>query len=237
MQKTKGKLYLIPTTLGDVPIDQVMPPLITSIINRITHYIAEDARTARRFFKKAGFTGDLESLSFNILNKHTQSIETEVFLDAALKGEDIGLLSEAGVPCVADPGALIVELAHRKNIEVIPLSGPSSIIMALMGSGFNGQSFAFHGYLPIKDHERSQAIQKLETLIWQQHQTQIFIEAPYRNMKMVEALIKNCRLQTKLCIACDITLPSQYIKTKTIQEWKKSTPELHKRPVVFLLYK
>ncbi len=233
----KGTLYLLPTFLAPVNPNFVFPPENLAITNTLNTFIVEDIRTARRFLRKAGFTRDFDDLAFHILDKHTDRNNINSFLDAAFEGENIGLLSEAGVPCVADPGSEIVRIAHRRNIRVVPLTGPSSILLALMASGFNGQNFVFHGYLPIKPNERAHAIQRLEKDIYSKDQTQIFMEAPYRNNHVLETICKSCKSETLLCIAIDVTSESESIKTKSIAEWKKSLPDLHKRPVVFLLYR
>jgi 16S rRNA (cytidine1402-2'-O)-methyltransferase len=178
---------------------------------------------------------NIPELNFYLLNEHTRESETTTYLDVC-ENFSIGLLSEAGVPCIADPGSMIVKMAHLKNIEVIPLVGPSSIILALMASGFNGQSFAFNGYLPIARPERNKAIKQLEKKALLENQTQIFIETPYRNIQLLDDLLKNCTDTTKLCIACDLTLQNQYIKCCTIKEWKNIKPDIHKRPAIFLIY-
>ncbi len=183
------------------------------------------------------FTKAFDEVSFHLLNKHTNEGEIGNYLNSNLKGEDTGLLSEAGLPCVADPGASIVRLAHKKNIRVIPLIGPSSIFLALMASGFNGQHFAFKGYLPIDKNARERKIKELESDVYKKDQTQIFIETPYRNMRVFDALLKICSDESMLCIACDVSLETEFIKTLRVKDWRKQIPELHKRPAVFLLYK
>ncbi len=230
-------LYLIPVTLGDTEIEKVLPSQNKDIILNIKHFIVEDIRSARRFLKKVEKTIDIDSLSFYTLNKHTSAEEISSYLNPLEKGESMGVISEAGCPAVADPGADVVSIAQRKGLKVVPLVGPSSIILSVMASGFNGQSFAFHGYLPIEQAERSKRIKQLETRIYSENQTQIFIETPYRNDKMIEELINSCKGQTKLCIAADITCENEYIKTMTIQEWRKKKPTLGKRPCIFLIYK
>jgi 16S rRNA (cytidine1402-2'-O)-methyltransferase len=232
----KGTLYLLPTFLAPTNPNSVFPSENLVITNTLNTFIVEDIRTARRFLRKAGFTKDFNEMVFHILDKHTDKMLVNSYLDAANKGEDIGLLSEAGVPCVADPGSEIVRIAHRQNIRVVPLTGPSSLLLALMASGFNGQNFVFHGYLPIKPNERTHALQKLEKDIYSKNQTQIFIEAPYRNNHMLESICKNCKPETLLCLAVDVTSEKESIKTMSVREWKKSLPDLHKKPVVFLLY-
>lgn len=232
----KGKLYLIPTTLGDSALDNVIPPLVIETINNVTHYIVENERTVRRYLLKLGYETSIDETTFYVLNKHTLPEEIEHFLSPLDKGQSVGLVSEAGIPCVADPGNIIVTIAHRKNIEVVPLTGPSSILLALMASGMNGQNFAFTGYLPINKNERIRKIKHLEYLSSKENQTQIFMETPYRNQKLAEDILSVCNGETRLCIACNITLKDEFIKTKTIKEWKKKLPDLNKKPTVFLLH-
>lgn len=230
-----GKLYLIPTPLGDTDLGHILPEGNHAILDSIDIYIVEEIRTARRFLKKAGIAKSIDQLTFHELNEHTDPTETESYLDGALEGKNIGLLSEAGLPCIADPGNRIVGLAHRKGIQVIPFVGPSSLMLALMSSGFNGQQFIFHGYLPVKPDERILALRSLEKDVHQHHRTQIFIEAPYRNVAMLESIHKACRPDTLLCIAVDLTLSSEFISTRQVRSWKNNLPDLHKRPAVFLL--
>ncbi len=231
----QGKLYLIPVTLGDSPINQVIPEFNTSLLNEIDVYIVENIKTARRFLKKSGIIKEIDELTFFELNKRTHETELPTFLKPIFTGKNIGVLSEAGCPGVADPGADIVNLAQQKNINVIPLVGPSSILLALMASGFNGQSFCFNGYLPKDQKERVRKLKDLERLVKNKNQTQLFIETPYRNEHVLEDLLKSCFSTTKLCIAVDITLPTEQIFTKTIEEWKKTTIKLQKRPCLFLI--
>ncbi|MFZ4398952.1 MAG: SAM-dependent methyltransferase [Bacteroidales bacterium] len=233
----KGKLYLIPSTIGESPIDNVIPGYNKDVINEIDIYIVEEIRTARRFLKKAGLLKPIDDLVFFVLNEHSKPEEIDHYLDAIQNGENIGLLSEAGVPCIADPGADIVRIAQQKNIEVVPLVGPSSILLALMASGFNGQQFAFLGYLPVDKNLRINRIKEIEKNVYQKNETQIFIETPYRNNQLIESILQSCRSETLLCIATDITLPTAFIKTKSISAWKKSVPDFHKKTTVFLLYK
>ena len=230
-------LYLIPVTLGETEISKVLPPDNKEIILSIRYFIVENVRTARRFLKQTDPGIDIDCLTFYTLNKHTSEAELSGFLKPIEDGYSIGIISEAGCPAIADPGAEIVKMAHNKNYRVVPLVGPSSILLALMASGFNGQSFAFVGYLPIQENERIQTIKQLEKRAYTEKQSQLFIETPYRNMKMVEEILRTCQPKTQLCIACDITLDSEYIKTKNIAEWKKEKlPNLHKRPCIFILY-
>lgn len=233
----EAALYLLPTTLGDTPIEKVLPAYNKEVILGIKHFIVEEVRTARRFLKKVDSSINIDELTFYPLNKHTSPEEISGYLKPLLAGSPMGVISEAGCPAVADPGADIVAIAQRKNLKVVPLIGPSSIILSVMGSGFNGQSFAFHGYLPIEPATRAKRIKELEQRIYSENQTQLFIETPYRNQKMMEDLLHNCRPQTKLCIAANITCEGEYIKTKSIKEWKGHLPEINKIPCIFLIYK
>src|ERR1035437_6071364 len=230
-------LYLIPTSLGEIAFDRILPTANTGIVSALRFFIVEDVRTARRFLKKANPAIDIDSLTFFILNQHTTPEELSGFLKPMFDGNDMGVLSEAGCPAIADPGADVVAIAQKHNFTVAPLVGPSSILLALMASGFNGQSFAFAGYLPIERAERSKALKKLETRAYNESQSQIFIETPYRNMKMLEEILQTCQPNTQLCIAADITLETEFIKTKTVKEWKSKLPDLNKRPCIFILYK
>ena len=230
-------LYLIPNTLGECETSNVLPAINIAIIRKIKHFIVEDVRTARRFLKKVDSNINIDELQFYTLNKHTSPNELSSYLDPLEKGFDMGVISEAGCPAIADPGAEVVKIAQTKNLKVVPLVGPSSILLGLMASGFNGQSFAFVGYLPIQGNERTQRIKQLEKRAKTENQSQIFIETPYRNQKLLSEILSTCQGNTKLCIACDITLESEYIKTKSINEWKKSAlPDLNKRPSIFILY-
>ncbi|MGB0882240.1 MAG: SAM-dependent methyltransferase [Vicingaceae bacterium] len=231
----KGTLFMIPITLGDTPVNQVIPEFNNNIINEIDVYIVENIKTARRFLKRAGIKKDISELTFFELNKRTHITELPTFLKPIEQGQNIGVLSEAGCPGVADPGADIVDLAQRQNIKVTPLVGPSSILLSLMASGFNGQSFCFNGYLPKEQKDRSRKLKELERLAKNKQQTQLFIETPYRNMHVFEDLLKNCFDSTKLCIAVDITMPNERITTKTIKEWKKTKINLQKRQCIFLI--
>lgn len=230
-------LYLLPVTLGDTTIESVLPAYNKEIILQIKHFIVEDVRSARRFLKKVDKDIDIDSLTFYTLNKHTSPEDISGYLKPLAAGLSMGVISEAGCPAVADPGADVVAIAQHKNLKVIPLVGPSSIILSVMASGFNGQSFAFYGYLPIEPAERIKMIKHLEQRIYSENQTQLFIETPYRNNKMAEDIIRNCRPQTKLCIAANITCEGEYIKTKTVKEWQGKLPDLSKIPCIFLLYK
>lgn len=232
-----GKLYLIPTPLGDSPFKDVIPEGLVGIIQDIRHFVVEDLRTARRFLKKTDPSIDINQLFFEELNEHTQETDIYPLIDPILRGNDVGLMSEAGSPCVADPGSSLVALAHEKGIKVIPLTGPSSMNLALMASGFNGQNFVFHGYLPVDQRKRNASIKKLEQDAYRKNQTQIFIETPYRNMKMFESIIASCNPASRLCIAANITTASEMIITRSIADWKKNPPAIHKQPAVFLIYK
>ena len=207
------------------------------MIQGIRHFIVEDIRSARRFLKKVDSSIDIDALTFYPLNKHTPMEAVASYLQPLQKGEPMGVISEAGCPAVADPGADVVAIAQQKGLKVVPLVGPSSILLSVMGSGFNGQSFAFNGYLPIEPPERAKKLKLLEQRVYTEHQTQLFIETPYRNNKMLEDILHNCRPQTKLCIAANVTCEDEYICTRTIKEWKGKLPDLNKIPCIFLLYK
>ena len=231
-------LYLIPVTLGDTPHSQVLPDYNTEVIRNIRHFIVEDLRSARRFLKKVDRDINIDELTFYAMGKHASPEAFASYLHPLEQGMPVGVISEAGCPAVADPGADVVAIAQRKNLKVVPLVGPSSIIMSVMGSGFNGQSFAFHGYLPIEPGERAKRIKVLEQRVYSEDQTQLFIETPYRNNKMFEEILRTCRPQTRLCVAAGITCKEEYIRTRTVQEWKKhSLPDLSKVPAIFLIYK
>ncbi len=230
-------LYLIPVTLGNTPLDRVLPSYNKEVILSIRHFIVEEVRTARRFLKKVEASIDIDSLTFYPLNKHTQPSDISGYLTPLAEGHPMGVISEAGCPAIADPGADVVAIAQRRGLKVVPLVGPSSILLSVMGSGFNGQSFAFHGYLPIEQAERTKRIKILEQRAYAENQTQLFIETPYRNRRLLEELIQTCRPQTRLCIACNITCEDEYIRTKSIKEWKGHLPDLEKRPCIFLIYK
>lgn len=230
-------LYLLPVTLGDTAIEKVLPSYNREIIVGIKHFIVEDVRSARRFLKKVDGAINIDELTFYPLNKHTSLEDIAGYLSPLMNGNSMGVISEAGCPAVADPGADVVAIAQRRNLKVVPLVGPSSIILSVMGSGFNGQSFAFHGYLPIEPVDRTRRLKELEARVYSENQTQLFIETPYRNHKMLEEILKTCRPQTKLCIAANITCEGEFIKTKTVKEWKGHLPDLSKIPCIFLIYK
>ena len=230
-------LYLIPVTLGDTAIDKVLPGYNSEVIASIRHFIVEDVRSARRFLRKVHPQFDIDGSQFYELNKHTAPEAVVGYLKPLLAGNPVGVISEAGCPAVADPGADVVAIAQRKGLKVVPLVGPSSIILSVMASGFNGQSFAFNGYLPVKTDERIKALRKFEQRIYNEEQTQLFIETPYRNGKMIEDILTPCRPQTKLCIAANLTCDDEFAQTRTVKEWKGRVPDLSKIPCIFLLYK
>jgi len=235
--KNTGTLYLIPTTLGENEPLEVLPMSVKKTIEQVNYYIVENEKSARRFIKKISPRKSQSSLQLYILDRFTDEIESQHYLDVCFKGVDVGLLSEAGVPAVADPGAIVVEMAHHKNIKVKPLVGPSSIIMAMMGSGLNGMNFAFNGYLPIDKVERKKSIKQLERVSFEKDQSQLFIETPYRNEKMFADLKQTLLSNTRLCIAVDITLSTEDIRTMSIEEWKHIKIDLHKRPAIFIIHK
>jgi 16S rRNA (cytidine1402-2'-O)-methyltransferase len=232
----KGTLYLIPSTLAEGTITDVIPQRTIEIIRSLQFFIAEEIRTARRFLIKAGIPGKIDDLTFFIFNEHSDETGFETFFAPVLEGHSIGLLSEAGVPCVADPGSGIVRYAHDADITVVPLVGPSSILLALMASGFNGQNFAFLGYLPAEKNLRNKRIREVEQKMMIQDQTQIFIETPYRNLQLFEAIVSVCAPETLLCLATNITGDQETIHTKPIRAWKRIKPDIHKKNTIFLLY-
>lgn len=236
MTPTPGTLYLIPCTLGDTPAEQVLPQHVINVARSLQYYVVEQLKTARQFLSALKHEQPIQSLHFETLNEHTAPAELSALLTPLLAGHDVGIISEAGCPGIADPGAALVELAHKNGIRVIPLVGPSSILLALMASGMNGQCFAFHGYLPINDADRSKTIAQLEAESASRRQTQLFIETPYRNDKLFQALLAKCQPRTLLCVATDVSLESEQIYTRTIQQWKSQpAPQLNKRPSLFLL--
>ena len=232
-----GRLILFPVPIGAEEIGTSLPSANAEMLATCHTFIVEELRTARRFLKKAGYPHAIDDTVFLELNEHTSQEDIVGYLDAIERGENIGLLSEAGLPCVADPGAMITRVAQRRGIEIVPLIGPSSLMLALMASGFNGQSFAFNGYLPVDKSKRAAAIRHLEERLHREHQTQIFIEAPYRNNQMLEALSTVLQPNTMICVACDLTLPTQYIRSLTAAKWQKERTkvDLHKRNTVFLI--
>lgn len=231
----KGKLYLIPSPLGDNNPAEVIPAPVLERLQHIKTFVVEETRTARRYLSGAGLKGHIAELEFHELNEHTNPAQVEAFSHLFDNGNDVGLISEAGLPAVADPGALLVALCHRNGIQVVPLVGPSSLMLALMGSGLNGQSFAFCGYLPAKTDDRRAAIRNIEKTSAIHKQTQIFIETPYRNDAMLSDLLQVCQPSTKLCVAANITMPDEFIKTMRISEWRRTNTTIDKRPCVFLI--
>lgn len=232
----KTTLFLIPSVLAPNTQNDVLPPHIKETVKELDCFLVEEIRTARRFLSSLKMGKPIESLQFEVINKKTKPKEVEELFNK-FKGKNIGVISEAGCPGVADPGALAVEYAHRKNIKVVPLVGPSSILLALMASGMNGQSFTFHGYLPIDKKDRAKKIQEIEADSFRKNQTQIFIETPFRNNILFENLVSTCHNATKLCVACDITDENEFIQTKLVHEWKTQKIDLHKRPAIFLIHK
>lgn len=231
----KGKLYLIPSPLGENDPAEVIPAPVLARLQQIRVYVAEEVRTVRRYLSRAGLKGHIEELQFHTLNEHTTPQEVESYLSLFDDGQDVGLISEAGLPAVADPGAALVALCQRHGIEVVPFVGPSSLMLALMASGLNGQCFAFRGYLPAKTEERRSAIRGLEKRSAAERETEIFIETPYRNDAMLADLLATLRDTTRLTLAADITLPTQWIRTRTVRQWKAEKTAVGKRPCVFLI--
>ena len=235
MENKKGNIYLIPCTLGETPPLEVLPLLVKKAIENIDHYIVEHEKSARRFIKSVASKKQQNSLHIEEINKFTKPQEIPQMLEPCFNGFDVGIISDAGCPGIADPGAAVVEQAHQKAIKVVPLVGPSSILLALMASGFNGQNFAFNGYLPIDKVERKLKIKQLEKKSIVENQSQLFIETPYRNNQMLESLVKNLQNTTDICVACDITLSTQYIRTAPVKQWKRIKVDLHKRPAIFII--
>ena len=233
-----NSLYLIPVTLGETEIRSVLPDYNHDVIVQIKHFIVENIRSARRFLKKVEKTIDIDELTFYELNRHTDRKIIGEYLKPLEQGQAVGIISEAGCPAIADPGADVVAIAQSRGFKVVPLVGPSSIIMSLMASGFNGQSFAFNGYLPVDVAGRVKALKKLENKVYNEDQSQIFIETPYRNSKMLETMLSALRPNTKICVAAGITTDQEFIVTKTVEKWKKSKmPDFEKVPCVFLIYR
>lgn len=235
--KTLGKLYLIPVPLGDNDPNEVLPQTIQRTIDFIDDFIVENEKDARRFIKAIHPQKVQASLRLKSLNKHTEVSEHQAMIAPCLEGKNVGLMSDAGCPGVADPGAAIVKLAHEKGVQVVPLVGPSSILLAMMGSGMNGQSFAFNGYLPIDKGEKKSVLKNYEALSQNKNQSQLFIETPYRNNKLLEDLLQALQPNTHLCVAADLTLPTEFIKTFRVQDWKKVKVDLHNRPAIFIIHK
>jgi 16S rRNA (cytidine1402-2'-O)-methyltransferase len=232
----RGTLYLIPTPLGDGDLGWILPAEIRSLIFSLDTFVVEHPKTARHFLKQIGTQKPLQELTLLTLNEHTKPDELAALLAPALHGKNIGLISEAGCPAIADPGANLVRLAHAKEVRVMPLVGPSSILLALMGSGLNGQRFAFHGYLPAEKAERIKAIKSLEKESLEKDQTQVFIETPYRNLALFQDIVAACEGKTWLCVAAELTSASERIETKRISDWRMTTPDINKKPIIFLLY-
>lgn len=231
-----GTLYLIPVTLGDDNISKVLPADVLSLAQQLDTFVVESEKSARHFLSTIKTIKPVRELTLNLLNEHTEDKDVAALLAPLLAGKDVGLMSDAGCPGIADPGAKLVELAHQKGVRVVPFVGPSSIVLSLMASGLNGQQFAFLGYLPIDKALRNQKLKEIEKRSLSHKETQLFIETPYRNQHMLEAILAVCQPNTRLCVACDISLSTEMIITKTIASWKKNPlPELHKRPTVFLL--
>lgn len=237
MSASKGILYLIPSLLGDAPVENSLPAYNIEIIRSLDEFIVEDLRSARRFLIKANINKPIDSLTFHLYNEHSKNADVGFIMKGLVSGKNAGLISEAGCPSIADPGAEIIQFAHKNNIRVIPLVGPSSILSALIASGLNGQNFAFNGYLPKKEPERIKVIKQLETLVWQKNQTQLFIETPYRNDSILKDILSACRNETLLSIASDITLSAEFIKTQSVGEWKLSKRSFNAHPAVFALGK
>ena len=235
MKNKKGNLYLIPCTLGETPPLEVLPLLVKKAVENIDYYIVEHEKSARRFIKAVASKKSQNSLHIEEINKFTNLEDIPQMLDPCLKGLDVGVISDAGCPGIADPGAAVVANAHKNGIKVVPLVGPSSILLAMMGSGFNGQNFAFNGYLPIDKAERKAKIKQLEKRSIQENQSQLFIETPYRNNQMLESLTTTLQKNTEICVACDITLSTEFITTAPAQHWKRIKVDLHKRPTLFII--
>ncbi len=232
-----GKLYLLPVPLAENTAIAVLPAAHSELINHIRHYVVENEKTARKWLKEMGLKTPQSELEILVYGKHSEKQNLAPYFKAIKDGNDVALMSEAGCPGIADPGAELVAEAHRLGVEVVPLTGPSSILLSLMASGFNGQSFAFHGYLPIDKSARSKRLKELESIAERFSQSQIFIETPFRNNQLLDDILNSAHPQTQLCIACDITAESEFIQTKTLANWKKEKPDLHKRPAIFILYK
>lgn len=232
---SKGILYLIPNKISEASLDSVIPQTLVSLVPTIKHYIVEDIRTVRRYLRQLNRDVDIDTTTFYELNKHTLDTDISTYLDAAEHGENMGLISEAGLPCVADPGNVIVAMAHRKGIKVVPLVGPCSMMLALMASGLNGQNFAFNGYIPIDQPERAHKLRDLEARSRKEHQSQIFMDTPYRNNRLFDDLKATLSPQTMLCIALNITADDEFICTKSIAEWKREKLDLNKKPCIFII--
>ncbi|MBD5246722.1 MAG: SAM-dependent methyltransferase [Barnesiella sp.] len=230
-------LYLFPSNLSEAPINDVLPPVNIELITGVKHFIVENVRTARRFLKKCNRDIDINTLTFSVLDVNTDPAAVPAMLQPMAEGHDMGVISEAGCPAVADPGALAVAEAHRRGYKVMPLIGPSSILLSLMGSGFNGQSFTFLGYLPIHASERTAALKQMHADIMRNNRTQIFIETPYRNNRLITDITAALPASTRLCVATDLTGPAQRITTLTLAQWRRQQLDYDKIPAIFLLYK
>ncbi|AVI51538.1 SAM-dependent methyltransferase [Pukyongia salina] len=237
MVSEKGNLYLIPCTLGETPPLEVLPLLVKKAVEEIDYYVVEHEKNARRFIKSISPRKSQPDLQFKLINKYTDESEIPDMLAPCHEGLDVGVISDAGCPGIADPGAAVVEEAHKQGIKVVPLVGPSSILMAMMASGFNGQNFAFNGYLPIDKRERRKEIKRLERLSEEYNQSQLFIETPYRNNQLLESILSTVQGNTRICVACDISLPDEFILTLTADEWKQKKVDLNKRPTLFIIHK
>ena len=233
----EAALYLIPVTLGNTSLSQVLPAYNATIVCQIRHFVVENVRSARRFLRSIDRDFPIDDCVFFEMGKHADERLFSQYLQPLRDGLPVGVISDAGCPAVADPGSAVVGIAHRQGLRVIPLVGPSSMIMAVMSSGFNGQSFAFNGYLPVDSSSRARRIKALESRAWNENQTQLFIETPYRNNKLAEELIRTCRPSTKLCIASNLTCADEFIRTRPVKEWAGKLPDLSKRPTIFLIYK
>ena len=236
MDAMEPALYLIPVTLGETEVSRVLPSYNAEVILQIKHFIVEEVRSARRFLKKVDRNIQIDDLAFYPMGKHASPELFASYLRPLEQGESVGVISEAGCPAVADPGANVVAIAQRKGLRVVPLVGPSSILLAVMASGFNGQSFAFNGYLPIEPGERTKRLKLLEQRVYAERQTQLFIETPYRNAKLFAEILRTCRPQTRLCVAAGLTCAEEFIRTRTIQEWKRHPlPDLSKIPAIWVI--
>jgi 16S rRNA (cytidine1402-2'-O)-methyltransferase len=231
----KGRLYLIPAPVSDSDVNDYIPAKVRAVINSLKYFVVEDLRTARRYISKLKIDTPVSDLNFSLFNEHTDIKTVSSLLDPVFQGYDLGLLSDAGMPCIADPGEELVRAAHFHDITVISLSGPSSIFMALAASGLSGEKFSFEGYLPAKVPDLIKAVRRLEQQSKQDNQSKIFIETPYRSAKMFETILNTCSPDTLLCVACNITSADEFIKTRQIKEWKKNIPQLNKKPCIFIL--
>ncbi|MBX7205727.1 MAG: SAM-dependent methyltransferase [Bacteroidia bacterium] len=234
-EQKKGKLFLIPSALGDYQVQYMLAPYVLEQVHSLRFFLVESEKSGRAAIKNLQIAHSQSELEIFLVNEHTKSMEYAELLKAIEKGNDVGLISDAGLPCVADPGSEVVAMAHQKGIEVIPLPGPSSVMLALMASGFNGQGFAFHGYIPIEKAARAKKIREMEQDAFKKKQTQIFIETPYRNNQLLQDLLKGCQASTKLCVAVNLLQPDQVIHSAAIAQWRKETHDFHKKPAVFLL--